>query len=104
MTAEERAAIMMLKAENCSARQIALTLHRAPSTITRELARFASWRDGPAAVACVPAQYDVRAAGPRARRARFKHNPYDGHTLHKQLEQATSPMQDCAAKSLRRRL
>jgi IS30 family transposase len=33
LTAEERAAIMMMKANNCS-RKIALALHRAPSTIT----------------------------------------------------------------------
>lgn len=72
LTAEERAAIMMMKANNCSARQIALTLRRAPSTITRELARFAAWPDRPTAVACTPAQYDARAAGLRARRARFK--------------------------------
>ena len=54
LTAEERAAIMMMKANNCSARQIALTLRRAPSTISRELARFAAWPDRPAAVACTP--------------------------------------------------
>jgi len=30
LTAEERAAIMMMKANNCWARKIALTLHRAP--------------------------------------------------------------------------
>ena len=72
LTAEERAAIMMMKADNCSARQIALTLRRAPSTISRELARFAAWPDRPAAVACTPTQYDARAAGLRARRARFK--------------------------------
>jgi IS30 family transposase len=40
LTAGERAAIMLMKANNCSARQIALTLHRVPSTITRELKRF----------------------------------------------------------------
>ena len=40
LTAEERATIMMMKASNCSARQIALALRRAPSTITRELSRF----------------------------------------------------------------
>ena len=72
LTAEERAAIMTMEANNCSARQIALTLRRAPSTITRELARFAAWPDRPAAVACTSAQHDVRAAGLRARRARFK--------------------------------
>jgi hypothetical protein len=39
LTAEEREAIMM-KANNCWARKIALTLHRAPSTITREPKHF----------------------------------------------------------------
>jgi len=35
LTTEERATIMMMKANNCSAMQIALALRRAPSTITR---------------------------------------------------------------------
>ena len=72
LTAEERAAIMTMKASNCSARQTALTLHRAPSTITRELKRFGAWSDRPARTANTPAAYDARAAGLRARRARFK--------------------------------
>lgn len=63
LTAEERAAIMMMKANNCSARKIALTLHRAPSTITRELKRFGAWPDRPASAANTPATYDARAAG-----------------------------------------
>ena len=71
LTAEERAAIMMMTANNCSVRQIAMRLRRAPSTITRELARFPAWPDRSAAVAYPPAQYDARAAGLRARRARF---------------------------------
>jgi IS30 family transposase len=69
---EERAAIMMIKANNCSARQIALTLRRAPSTITRELARFAAWPDCPAAVFCTHPTYDSHAASLRGRRARNK--------------------------------
>ena len=75
LTPEERAAILMMEAGNCTARQIAQTLHLAPSTITRELALFFAWPDRPAAVACMPIQYDqydARAAGLRARRARFK--------------------------------
>jgi IS30 family transposase len=72
LTAEERAAIMMMTASNCSARQIALTLRRAPSTITRELKRFGAWPDRPASLANSPTTYDARAAGLRARRARFK--------------------------------
>jgi IS30 family transposase len=72
LTAEERAAIMMMKANHCSARKIALTLHRAPSTITRELKRFGAWPDRPASAANTPAAYGARAAGLRARDARFK--------------------------------
>ena len=72
LTAEERASIMMMKASNCSARHMARTLRRSPSTITRELARFAAWANQAAALACAPAQYDARTAGLRARRARFK--------------------------------
>jgi transposase, IS30 family len=72
LTAEERAAIMMMKANNCSARKIALALHRAPSTITCELKRFGAWPDRPASAANTPAAYDARAAGLLARRARFK--------------------------------
>jgi IS30 family transposase len=48
LTAEERAAIMMMKVNNCAPLQISLTLRRAPSTITRELTRFAAWPDRPA--------------------------------------------------------
>jgi transposase, IS30 family len=72
LTAEERAAIMMMKANNCSARQISLALRRAPSTITRELTRYAAWPDRPAQTANIPSVYDARAAGLRARRERFK--------------------------------
>lgn len=42
LTAEERSAIMLMKVNNCSARQIALALHRAPLTITREPQRSVS--------------------------------------------------------------
>lgn len=43
LTAAERAAIMTMKASNRSARQIALALYRAPSTIARELSRVDAW-------------------------------------------------------------
>lgn len=72
LTAEERAAIMMMKASNCSARKIAQALRRSPSTITRELKRFAAWPDRPVSPANTPCGYDARAAGLRARRERFK--------------------------------
>jgi len=72
LTPEERAAIMMMKAGNCSVRHMARTLHRAPSTISRELTRFAAWPDRAVLIAAAPAEYDARAAGLRARRQRFK--------------------------------
>lgn len=72
LTVEERAAIMLMKAKNRSARQIDLTLHHAPSTISREVKRFGAWPDRPASPANTPAAYDARAAGPRVRHARFK--------------------------------
>lgn len=39
MSAEERAALMLMNAENSSPRAIARILHRSPSTISRELSR-----------------------------------------------------------------
>jgi IS30 family transposase len=51
LTAERRAAIMMMRASNSSGRLIALTLRRAPSTITRELERYGAWPDRPASLA-----------------------------------------------------
>lgn len=72
LTSQERAAIMLMKADNRSAREIATALRRAPSTITRELKRFAAWPDQTALPAGSLCGYDARAAGLRARRARFK--------------------------------
>jgi IS30 family transposase len=72
LSAEERAVIMMMKSNNCSARQIALSLRHTTSTVTREVARFGDWADRPASPANSPAACDARAAGLRARYARFK--------------------------------
>lgn len=72
LTPEERATIMLMTGQQCSARHIARTLHRSASTITRELKRFACWRDRSAFVAETACAYDARAAGVRARRQRFK--------------------------------
>jgi IS30 family transposase len=72
LTPEERATIMVMKANNSSTRQIALTLGRAPSTITRELKRFASLQDRSAFVPESACAYDAHSAGLRARRQRFK--------------------------------
>jgi hypothetical protein len=62
LMAEEWAVIMMIKADNRSARQIALAPHRAPSTIARELERFGARPDRPASPANTLAAYDTCAA------------------------------------------
>ena len=72
LTPEERATIMVMKNDGCSARHIARTLHRSASTITRELQRFTAWQDRPAFVPESSCAYDARSAGLRARRQRFK--------------------------------
>ncbi|MGB8145834.1 MAG: IS30 family transposase [Chromatiaceae bacterium] len=67
LSAEERATIMVMAQEGQSLRAIARTLHRAPSTISRE------WRR-PIAPTAVPGSigYDAKRAGHAARRCRFK--------------------------------
>ncbi len=76
LTAEERAAIMMTKASNCSARNMARTLYRSPSINTRELARFSARPDRATAIVNTPGRCHARAAGLRARHARFKCRKY----------------------------
>lgn len=44
-TFEERATIMVMRNQHCSARHIARTVDRSGSTITRELKRFTAWQD-----------------------------------------------------------
>jgi len=69
LSAEERGAIMVMKAQGASSRQIAGVLGRSPSSITRELAR-----NGHREPAEVPwmgrprLAYDATRAGQRARR------------------------------------
>ncbi|WP_089660772.1 IS30 family transposase [Halomonas pantelleriensis] len=70
LTAEDRAAIMLMKAHH-SIRTIARQLGRAPSTISRELARHTVRPDKP---------YDASLAGYRARLAR--HRPRRRSKLH----------------------
>ena len=72
LTPEERATIMVMKKQECSARHVALTLLRSASTITRKLKRFTACQDRPAFVSAPQFAYDARAAGLRARRQRFK--------------------------------
>ncbi|HNG02300.1 MAG TPA: IS30 family transposase [Nitrospira sp.] len=62
LNAEERATIMLMQGEGCSLRAMARRLHRAPSTISRELERNSE-------EAC---SYDARRAGVRARALRRK--------------------------------
>ena len=67
LSAEERATIMLMAQEGKSLRAMARTLHRSPSTISRE------WRrQETAADAAGPRGYDAKKAGQEARRRRFK--------------------------------
>jgi hypothetical protein len=61
LSAEERATVMLMRGEGCSLRAMARKLHRAPSTISRELVRNTG----------ESGSYDARAAGIRARGQRF---------------------------------
>ena len=65
LTAEERATLMVMRADGCSQRAVARCLGRSPSTISRELARNASCgRRGGDTTAVIP--YDASLAGKRA--------------------------------------
>jgi IS30 family transposase len=67
LSAEERATMMLMAHEGKSLRAMARTLHRAPSTISRE------WRrHSPLADASGTRGYDAKQAGQDARRCRFK--------------------------------
>jgi IS30 family transposase len=67
LSAEERATMMLMAQEGQSLRAMARTLHRAPSTISRE------WRrHSPPADASGTRGYDAKRAGQDARRCRFK--------------------------------
>lgn len=68
LSAEERAAIMLAKARGEPARSIAVLLGRAPSTITRELARNGHREPGPVRRGRPRLGYDATRAGLRARR------------------------------------
>ena len=71
LTSEERATIMLMQQSRCSVRAMARTLHRAPSTISRELRRCVHWICRPA-ISDSPCPYDARIAAIRARVQRFK--------------------------------
>ena len=72
LTAEERATIMVMKRDDCSARHIARILNRFPSTISRELKRFDGWPVRSILDDDNLRPYDARAAAIRARRNQFK--------------------------------
>src|ERR1700688_2596842 len=62
LTAEERATLMVMRADGCSQRAVARCLGRSASTISRELARNASCCK-PDTTAVIP--YDASLAGKR---------------------------------------
>src|ERR1700675_582083 len=65
LTAEERATLMVMRADGCSQRAVARCLGRSPSTISRELARNASCcKPVGDTIAVIP--YDASLAGKRA--------------------------------------
>lgn len=65
LTAEERATLMVMRADGCSQRAVARCLGRSPSTISRELARNASCcKLVGNTIAVIP--YDASLAGKRA--------------------------------------
>ncbi|WP_369823003.1 helix-turn-helix domain-containing protein, partial [Rhizobacter sp. OV335] len=73
LSAEERGVIMALSTQGSSARAIARTLERAPSTITRELRRNGHRTSSGRALMGRPRKrpgYDAVDAGQRARRVR----------------------------------
>jgi len=73
LSAEERGVIMALSSQGSSARVIARTLQRAPSTITRELRRNGFQREHEQCVIGRPrvaGGYNAQRAGARARRMR----------------------------------
>jgi IS30 family transposase len=73
LSAEERGVIMAMKVQGCSARHIAQVLERAPSTITRELARNgykSQSQIGPIGRPRIAGGYNALRAGIRSRRVR----------------------------------
>lgn len=74
LSAEERGVIMVMRQQGCSVREVARSLRRSPSTVSRELQR-----NGVAACGGAPTGrprriqgYDASTAGQRARRLRRK--------------------------------
>ena len=75
LSAEERGVIMAMQAQGASSRQMAVFLHRASSTIARELRRNGHHAPGahkPMGRPRLIPGYDATRAGARARRLRRK--------------------------------
>ena len=72
LTAEERATLMVMRADGCSQRAVARCLGRSPSTVSRELARNASCCK-PVGDTIVVISYDASLAGKRA--LELRHEP-----------------------------
>jgi len=111
LSAEERGVIMAMKLQECSVRQIAHALGRAPSTVSRELRRngyLPQAELGSMGRPRIAGGYDAVRAGVRARRvrracrARRKLHPDSAlwHKVHGLLHQRWSPEQ--IAGTLRR--
>lgn len=108
LSAEERAAIMLGKARGASARSIAGLLGRAPSTITRELARNGHREPDRRGLGRPALGYDATRAGQRARRLagrarRARKLAPDGplwRCVHRLLSRRFSPQQ--ISRTLRR--
>lgn len=67
LSAEERATILLMTNAGQSLRAMVRTLHRAPSTISREWRRHTPPVDAPGR-----SSYEAKLAGQEARRCRFK--------------------------------
>lgn len=64
--------IMRTSGQRCSADHLTRTLDQSPSTIRRDVPRFAVWTDRPACAADNTCGHGARATAPRAGRQRFK--------------------------------
>ena len=104
LSAEDRGAIMAMKLQERSGRQLAHALGRAPSTVSRELRRngyLSPAELGPMGRPRIAGGYDAVRAGVRARRvrrvcrARRKLHPHGAlwHRVHGLLRQRWSPEQ-----------
>src|SRR6516164_5780139 len=84
LTAEERATLMVMRADGCSQRAVARRLGRSPSTISRELARNAS--------CCKPAQLKrARTPGPQVSACRRTKDRVQGGPCDRSQQTSSGP-------------